>query len=54
MCPVADLGSCEQPAVTKPASNIAVKTIFICALMSWFYHDPAEQTRKFHLPQGAL
>src|SRR5208282_4035192 len=47
-CPLADLGSCEQPAVARPASTIAVKTILICALMPCFYHAPPEQTRKFH------
>ena len=46
-CPVADLGSCEQPAVTNPASSIAVKNNLVCALMSCFYHAPAEQTRQF-------
>jgi hypothetical protein len=53
-CPLADLGSCEQPAVTRPASNNAVKISLICALMPCCYHTPPEQTRTFHLPQDAL
>ena len=32
--------------MTNPASNIAVKSILVCALMSFFYHAPAKQTRK--------